>query len=1218
MRIFLSIFDFFKRFPIRAWIIFVVVTIALILSFLSLSYKEDISDFLPLDEKNQTALSVYQDISGANNIYAIISTCDTTDVDPQVLADGVEAFADNVEALDSLHFIKTMVKTIDLEKMLEVSDLIYENIPYFLSDQDYQRIDSLLSTPDYVAEQVATDKQALLFPSSSMVAANISRDPLNLFSPIMTRLRNAGMSIDFESYDGYILSPDCKRAILILESSFGAHESENNADLVEMLNHAIERTHTQNQQLDIHIIGGPVVAVANARQIKNDSMLAVSIAVILILLLLIYVFRNLRNILLILVSVAWGGLFAMGIIAIFYDSVSIIVIGIASVILGIAVNYPLHLIDHLKESHDPRASLREIISPLLVGNVTTVGAFLCLVPLNAPALHDLGLFSSLLLVGTIAFVLIFLPLIVHIRRCDDRRPPRTLLLSRLAAVSVENNKWIVAVVLILTMVFAFFSFDTEFDSDMRNINFMTPQQREDMAYFQSLVSPNPESQDLYIVSSARSWEEALSQNELIDHHIDSLVEAGLASRHNHVSSFIASKQEQSLRLERWKNFTERYRSIFETDLLNAALANGFSREAFSPFFQILDQEYNAKSFDEFEPLVAALFVGNVSEDKTSNRRSIVQTISIPNSQIENVKHSLSDVTDFNGLVFDVKSMNGSIANTLSDEFNYIGIACGFIVFFFLWISLGSFELAVVSFIPMAVSWIWILGIMAILGIKFNIVNIILATFIFGQGDDYTIFITEGLSYELTYRRKLLDSYKSSIVVSALIMFIGIGTLLVAEHPALRSLGEVTVVGMISVVLMAYLFPPLLFKWLVSSNGKLRFRPITVKKLLCTAFCAIVFFCQLSTAYIFGFFLFVLSKPTPSKRELYHRYCCSVFRFDAKRMPGIKFNLSNVYEETFSSPAVIICNHESILDSFFMMMITPKVVLVANEHIKLNPIISTIFKWCDFLTIADGKDSIVSNLRPLIDDGYSVAIFPEGERPDMTDMSLKRFRKGAFYVADVLNLDIVPVYFYGIRQIMPKGSLVSNGGSIHIEIGKRISHKDLNQMGDVAAQSKTLRHLYIEHLECTHRDFASISSLSPIVYDRFIYKGRQIERDARHILSKLSAKYDRDFSSLGDARSIFVYDNVGRGELALLLALIYPNAVIYCRCVSEENQMIFDGAATDFVPNIRVVSDFRFDTETLSETALITVVDGSAPIPEAPIPENFVDPQLLLSYKLIAI
>ena len=180
---------------------------------------------------------------------------------------------------------------------------------------------------------------------------------------------------------------------------------------------------------------------------------------------------------------------------------------------------------------------------------------------------------------------------------------------------------------------------------------------------------------------------------------------------------------------------------------------------------------------------------------------------------------------------EIGELNSSIANSLSDNFNYIGWACGLIVFFFLWLSFGNIELAALSFLPMAVSWLWILGLMSIFGIQFNIINIILATFIFGQGDDYTIFMTEGCQYEYAYKRKMLSSYKNSIIISALIMFIGMGVLIVAKHPALRSLGEVTVVGMFSVVLMAYLLPPFMFKWVTSKNGSLRKRPLTLKSLL---------------------------------------------------------------------------------------------------------------------------------------------------------------------------------------------------------------------------------------------------------------------------------------------------------------------------------------------------------------------------------------------------
>lgn len=1188
-RLILKIYDVFRKAPVLAWGLFIVLTIALVCSILTLSYKEDISDFLPLDEKNQTALSIYQDVSGANKIYAIISTRDTVEVSPQELADGVELFAGTISSLDSLHYIKDIMKEVDMDKMLGVADLVYENIPYFLTDDDYQRIDSLFTNPDYVSDQIAEDKQLLLFPSSNILSTNISRDPLNLFTPILSRLKQAGVSIDFDTYDGYILTPDSKKAIVILESSFGANESENNASIVSLLEEAKTMTEKEDSNLDIHIIGGPVIAVSNANQIKTDSILAVCIAGLLIMILLIYVFRNLRNILLIVVSVGWGWLFAMGAIALYYDSVSIIVIGIASVILGIAVNYPLHLIDHLKESDNPRSALKEIVSPLVVGNVTTVGAFLCLVPLNSPALHDLGLFSSLLLIGTIVFVLLFLPHIVKTRKPGGKAMKEPILITRLAGLSIENNKWAVWFVLIMTIVFGYFSLKTEFDSDMRNINYMTDEQKDDMAYFQSLLNSTQNTESLYIVSSGSDWEDALKQNDCINSSIDTVVLSGAANKQNEVSTFLVSQSEQHTRLDKWHKFIGKYRHEFTEQLNKAAVLNGFSETAFSDFDDIINENYEVKDFDHFKEFISTVFVGCISEEPNHNRKSIVQVLSVSSDSIESVKEALAQNKEFGGLFFDVKSMNSSIANTLSDDFNYIGIACGFIVFIFLWISLGSIELAIVSFMPMAFSWIWILGIMGMLGIKFNIVNVILATFIFGQGDDYTIFMTEGLSYEFAYRKKLLASYKNSIVVSALIMFIGIGTLLFAKHPALRSLGEVTVVGMLSVVLMAYLFPPLIFNWLVKSNGRLRYRPITLKKILCTGFCAIVFFLQLISAYILGFILFVLTKPTPYKRSLFHRYNCSVFRFDIKRMPGIHLKYINSSNEAFTKPAVIICNHQSILDSFCMMFVTPKVVLLANEHIKMNPIVGTIFKWSNFFTVTDGSSNIIENLKPLIAEGFSVAVFPEGVRPESGDTKIKRFHKGAFHIADALGLDIVPVFFNGILQIMPKGSALSNGGTMYIEIGKRISNEELILMGDVLTQSKLLRAKYIKHLTLIHTIMSTVRELIPIVFDRYRYKGRDIEISAKKTLKSFLNHTD-EIQGQDSIKEFIISDLSGQGELALLLALMYPDSNIHCYMESSEKRVILNGCKDGFVRNVYIIDSFDVDSYSRDNTQIYVLTN----------------------------
>ena len=1167
----LFIYYYFKRQSWAAWTLFTVLTCTLVLSVISLHYKEDISDFLPLDDDNQTALAVYQDISGANKIYAIIGVKDTTSVEPQKLVDGVEMFVSNLEDMDSLHYIKNIVKEIDMEKILGIADEVYDNIPYFLTDNDYARIDSLLSEPDYIDNQIDEDKQLLLFPTSNLMVTNIARDPLNLFSPIINRLSGGESPIAYESYDGYILSPDSNRAIVILESSFGAHESEHNAKIAQMLQEASEETEKNDSDLDIHIIGGPVIAVSNANQIKSDSILAVCIAGVLILALLIYVFRNFRNILLIVVSVGWGWIFAMGVIGLFYSSVTIIVIGIASVILGIAVNYPLHLIDHLKDSENPRAAIKEIIGPLVVGNVTTVGAFLCLVPLNAPALHDLGLFASLLLIGTIAFVLLFLPQIVKTRKPGEKHISDPILITRLANVSLENNKWLVVAILILTLIFGYFSFKTEFDSDMRNINFMTPEQRTDLSYFQGLISKSNGTENVYVVSNGKNWDEALIQNEVITHSIDSLVENGLATKHNNVSDFLCSDVQQKIRLNKWNKFISRYNAELNNRLSDAAKSNGFNAKAFAPFFDIINRKYEVADFERFDGLISTAFSGNISTDESNNRKSIVQTLEVKHEDIDYIKNHLNNNGEFSGLIFDVKSMNGSIANTLSDDFNYIGIVCGFIVFVFLWIALGSIELAIVSFLPMAISWIWILGIMGLLGIKFNIVNVILATFIFGQGDDYTIFMTEGLSYELAYRKRLLASYKNSIIVSALIMFIGIGTLIFAKHPALRSLGEVTIVGMLSVVLMAYLFPPLVFNWLVRKNGKLRKRPITLKKILCTGFCAGVFLTQLFTGYILGFFMLILTKPTDKKRLLLHRYCCSVFRWDVKRMPGLKFRFENYFNEKFHKPAVIISNHQSLLDSFYLMTLTPKMVMIANDHVGTNFITGRMFRWLGFITVGMGIEKMVERVRPYVNQGYSIAIFPEGERPRNVSNFVKRFHKGMIQFADDLQLDIVPIYLHGIVQSMPKGSALSNGGEVVVEIGHRIALEKIKSMGEThKEQAQSIRHLYQTHFTQLCQNQSTILLLKDAVYDRYRYKGAEIERNAKKTLKSFMAYADK-IEGKYDGNDFMVIDEVGQGELALLLSLMYPERQILLYLNNNENKEIVEGCLQGYVSNVRFIT-----------------------------------------------
>lgn len=693
VRMILNIFEFFKTHVLLRWTSLTALTIVLVLSLSVQSYKEDISDFLPLENEQQQTFLEYQNNSSARRIFVIFQGSDD-------LQAALESYCEELERSDSTKALEYMTGD-DPEVIQNALNAIYARIPYLLTKEDYCRIDSLLVDPNYITKQLENDKQLMILPTAGIFAQQIQHDPLNLFLPVLERIKP---------------TENTNQKTLLIDSPYGASETEHNTQLVALLRNICDRVKRDYPAIDVHLTGGPVIAVGNAEQIKKDSIYSIGLATLLILLLLWLAFHNVRNLLLIALSIGWGWLFALGCLTLIHNEVSIIVIGISSVILGIAVNYPLHLIAHLYHTNNIRSALKEIVMPLVVGNITTVGAFMALVPLKSVALRDLGLFSAFLLIGTILFVLLWLPHMVYITpKVIDNR------FNRIGDVKLENKKWLVYAVIVITIVLGYFSLQTTFDADLRNINYMTDEQKQDMRYLDQFS--NYQSQD----SDLKQWEE-------------------------------------------WRT----NRGELLCNQLKAASASaGFTDNSFDEFYNLIQ----AQPKDE------------------------------------------------------VQSLTSTIVNNLSDNFNYIGWACGFIVFVFLWFSLGTIELAILSFLPMAISWVWILGIMSLFGIQFNVVNIILATFIFGQGDDYTIFMTEGCQYEYAYRRKMLSSYKYSIIISALIMFVGIGALIIAKHPALYSLAKVTIIGMFSVVLMAYLFPPLIFRWLVYSKGKERLQPITIINLI---------------------------------------------------------------------------------------------------------------------------------------------------------------------------------------------------------------------------------------------------------------------------------------------------------------------------------------------------------------------------------------------------
>ena len=659
----LHIYDVFSTRSRALWIGVATVFLVLVGLAVSLHYNEDILDFLPVTDEDRAALEAYQSQELASRLVLIIEGDGRRD----------EAMEACEEAIPDLQ------TDIDPSEQMEA---LYALMPYYIKDSAYARMDSLF-TPEAIHAALLRDKAILSTPGTSFLVPAIQHDPLGL---VDLSTLNAQLSTD--------------RLYAFYDSPYGGTETIKNAPLVDSLTTIVEQIAKDYPELNIRWIGAPVISVANARRIKLDTFLCIGLSLVLIIALLLYAFPRRRDIWLILLAISFGWLTGMAVLRLFTPSVSAVVLGIGSVLIGIAVNYPLHLLVHQRYTTSVRQTLDEVLSPLVVGNITTVGAFLTLVPLQAVALRHLGIFAASMLIGTILFCIFVLP---HLMSAEP---------TPVREIKVESGKWKVesgkvknAVqwsILGITVLFGIFLIVNRqssnrqlFDSDLHHINYITEQQDADMESFE------------FHSGDATLWTEYWANHD--------------------AEEVIARVQD-------------------------AAQEVGFKPEAFAPFYATLRT---------WEP--------------------------VPTLEM------------------------GDIAARLSDDFDYIGICCSIIVFVFLWLSFRSLWLALIAFVPMALSWIWIIAIMQLCGWQFNIVNIILATFIFGQGDDYTIFIVEGLLYEHRTGKPMLPQYRQSIILSALIMLLGIGILVLAVHPAMHSLGVVTLVGMSIVLLMAMTIPPLLFK-----------------------------------------------------------------------------------------------------------------------------------------------------------------------------------------------------------------------------------------------------------------------------------------------------------------------------------------------------------------------------------------------------------------------
>lgn len=798
---FVHIFNYFKNHKALLYTILIVSSAVFIFSGIKLKFQEDMSKLLPKSNSADAGL-VFGNIKVKDKIFIQL-----TGASPEVLADCVDEFMDSI-LVDTSDIANTLYR-IDADVMLSALDFALEHVPSFVDTSIYSKFDEAIAN----IEQTMIENQRLIMDDETGITTQfVATDPLRLSKLLIP---DVSSGLGFTMVNDHIFSHDTAVALAFISPDFQSFNSAAGKRLISRLENKIEEFNKVHPDVEILMHGAPVRSGGNSMVMKRDIALTISISLVLILIVLCISFKNFGIVWQTVFPVTYGTFFALACMYWIKGEMSLMALGIGTVVLGVAISYCLHVIVHHNFVKNVEQMLREESKPVCLGCLTTIGAFLGLMFTKSELLRDFGLFATFALIGATFFALFFLPHFLNDKQTE--RNERVFKLVRIINnYQYDKNPIIIAALIIIIIVGIIFTPKVQFDNNLKHIGYESDALHKSEELY-ARENTNGQFQRYYAVIAPDLYE-ALDANALISKELDSLKNAGALTAFTPTVSLLFQSEEQQLqRINKWHNYwtPEKVDEAMHA-ITAAARHNNISPEVFEPFKAMVTADYQPGNLYESDILPEGLLCNFI--EKYDDKYLIFNSVQMnPDDKSKIDDH----IVKFpHAVVVDPFYYTGNMITLIREDFNTTLLISSIFVFFVLLLSFRNILTAIITFLPMFFSWYVVQGWMAIFGLPFNLINIVISTFIFGIGVDYSIFVMQGLlAANNDSDSQLLEFHKFAVFFSALVLIIVICSMLFATHPALKSIGVCTLIGMASTIMITYTLQPLLYRLLTNFKNK---------------------------------------------------------------------------------------------------------------------------------------------------------------------------------------------------------------------------------------------------------------------------------------------------------------------------------------------------------------------------------------------------------------
>ncbi len=637
----------------------------------------------------------------------------------------------------------------------------------------------------------------------------VQNDPLQLRKMLFSRFPSAPSFGQIDAQTGLAVSEDAKHVLLVLRPQFSMHQAEESARLM----HALEVALQAHVPAEVRVIttGAHRHSAANASTIEADIQRILVWSLVGFAFVYVLFVRSWRGALWLLATPLVAGSLAWGAMGLVWSLIAGLALGFGASILGIAEDYAMHMHFALRHARGRGESSAEVVAalykPLVQAFLLNGAGFSVLLFSAIPALRQLAAFALFTLTAGLFFALIILPLWKSFAT-----PPigtSAVPCSESEALSARQLRFIPALSCVgaLLLLSAVLWKVIPVDVSPQSMGADVAQIRQDMQTLRDIWGQEEQS---FAVIQGESVEQALSRTQYVAQQM-----RAQGYTVDTLSSVWPNAVQMQENIKRWQGFVARHPHLY-AHIQETALEQGFTKDTFAPFaawFHSAPQPITKQLLSDAG--LGAMVDAFIELDKNSYGEAKYFSLVLLKQSAQNKpaveSFSLDALAQEYAVVVSAQEVEKKLLFYLQQE-RYLFPITGFVCLGLLLLFSPRKKDIVLAALPPLVAINGILCVMLYNETALTLASMAALPLVLGLAIDHGIIMT----HELESRKEY--GVKRAIVTSSCTAIMGMGLLMLADHPALQSMGQVIVAGLVVEMPVALWLLPLFYKEFAKVEG----------------------------------------------------------------------------------------------------------------------------------------------------------------------------------------------------------------------------------------------------------------------------------------------------------------------------------------------------------------------------------------------------------------